>query len=42
MNEESVILSEKEAVAAEQAALTTSGDYVGENVQVLQNADHIR
>jgi DNA gyrase subunit B len=42
MNEENIVLAENELIAAEQAALTASGDYVGENVQVLQNADHIR
>src|SRR5579884_990225 len=42
MNEENVILAENEIIAAEQAELTSSSDYGGENVQVLQNADHIR
>jgi DNA gyrase subunit B len=42
MNDENIVLDENDRITAEQAALTVTGEYVGENVQVLQNADHIR
>ena len=42
MNDENIVLDENEIIAAEQAALPSGGEYGGENVQVLQNADHIR
>ena len=42
MNEENIVIAENDLIEARQTELTTSGEYVGENVQVLQNADHIR
>jgi DNA gyrase subunit B len=42
MTEENVILAESGPLTTDQTAQTTNGDYGGENVQVLQNADHIR
>ena len=42
MNDENIVLDENEIIAAEQAALPSGGEYGGENVQVLQDADHIR
>jgi DNA gyrase subunit B len=42
MNEENVVLSDKELTAAEQATQLAAEDYGGDNVQILRDADHIR
>ncbi len=42
MSEENSVVAENELTADEQATAIASEEYVGENVQLLQNADHIR
>ncbi len=42
MNEENIVLAEKNLTADERAALDASEEYGGDNVQILRDADHIR
>ncbi|HWG43215.1 MAG TPA: DNA gyrase subunit B [Gemmataceae bacterium] len=42
MNEENSVIVQNELTADEQATLTASEEYGAKNVQLLQNADHIR
>jgi DNA gyrase subunit B len=42
MNEENIVIDEKNLTAAEQATLDAAEEYGGDNVQILRDADHIR
>src|SRR6516225_1457472 len=42
MNEENIVIADNELTADELATLAASEEYGSENVQLLQNADHIR
>jgi DNA gyrase subunit B len=42
MNDENVVIADRELTAAEQATADASEDYGGGNVQILRDADHIR
>ncbi len=42
MNEENIVLADRELTAAEQATAVAAEDYGGDNVQILRDADHIR
>ncbi|MHB1426024.1 MAG: DNA gyrase subunit B [Gemmataceae bacterium] len=42
MNDESIILADKNLTAAEQATMNAAEEYGGDNVQILRDADHIR
>src|SRR6516164_10782104 len=42
MNEENIVIAERELTADEQATMHAAEEYAPRNVQILRDADHIR